>query len=412
MTKRLGQSLVASTCIAAAVSTSAFALSLGEAELHSYLAQPLRLSLPISGTELWHGQAAEFEFRLLRPNEYLDLGMVPPTMDLSDYTIEIHGDQTNGFHIQVQSESIVREPILQVLLEVRRGRRSWIRQLDLLFDLPPRIEPGLAATQLANAAPSSSADVSAPPVTPRRITPALTKPTASGTTTFRDATPKPAAVRTPQATATGSAPTPAQDARALAPASNQYGPVRPGETLSRIAQLTRPHKKVPISRMAGALLKLNPAAFANGSPHSLRAGVILQLPNQRLLTTDDYTVAWWKNTPRLNSPPVGQSTNNSTRSSPLPKAQASRPTTAPQASASSEAQTSSGDSTHDSLLPETAQHQPKTEPYAFKAALEFHDWSRAGTPSQLGGLSKRARQAFSIKPKPKRPTRFRRKPFF
>ncbi|MCB1820026.1 MAG: hypothetical protein KDI73_00390, partial [Candidatus Competibacteraceae bacterium] len=62
-----------------------------------------------------------------------------------------------------------------------------------------------------------------------------------------------------------------------------YGPVRPGENLTRIANQVRPSSVISTSDMMAILLAGNPEAFINGNPNLLRAGAMLKVPSAQAL---------------------------------------------------------------------------------------------------------------------------------
>jgi pilus assembly protein FimV len=61
------------------------------------------------------------------------------------------------------------------------------------------------------------------------------------------------------------------------PAESDYGPIRPGETLSRIAARVRPQNATLQQTMAG-IFRNNPAAFINNNMNLLKAGHRLRIP--------------------------------------------------------------------------------------------------------------------------------------
>lgn len=61
--------------------------------------------------------------------------------------------------------------------------------------------------------------------------------------------------------------------------SNEYGPIKKGETLAQIAMDTLPDHQVGLEQMTWALYTMNPQAFENGDLNKLRTGVYLKVPN-------------------------------------------------------------------------------------------------------------------------------------
>jgi pilus assembly protein FimV len=79
------------------------------------------------------------------------------------------------------------------------------------------------------------------------------------------------------ATPSAAAPTPAPTAVAVVPADVEYGPIRRGETLSRIAAKVRPRNATLEQTMLG-IFRHNPAAFINNNMNLLKVGHRLRIP--------------------------------------------------------------------------------------------------------------------------------------
>ncbi len=227
------QGLAASVGLGVAISGSALALSLGAPQTHSFLAEPLLLRLPLR-LERQDANPANLQVRLLPASAYAALGYPPPGHDIADLQAEIVGNPQNGYWVSIHSTHVLREPVLSLLVELRSPGSSLIRSIDLLLDPPP----AKARTSLATSHTPPAAS-SAPSPTVRRAS-------------------APAGLRT-------------------APGAGFYGPVRPGESLSRIAERVRGDAKVPLTQLIDAIYASNPAAF-DGSPDRLRTGITLLVP--------------------------------------------------------------------------------------------------------------------------------------
>lgn len=70
----------------------------------------------------------------------------------------------------------------------------------------------------------------------------------------------------------------AAPAEAQQAAGSTYGPVRPAETLSRLANRFRGEARVNARQAMIAILRANPEAFVEGNINALRAGVTLRVP--------------------------------------------------------------------------------------------------------------------------------------
>jgi pilus assembly protein FimV len=210
---------------------SAHGLGLGgELNVRSSLNQPLdaELALYLAADEL----PDEVQVRLAGPDTYRRLGMayhegLPPLSFA--VTRNAAGDPV----IHLSSRQPLREPALELLLEVRWRGGQMVRDYALLLDPPALYQPPVAAASAPTAAPA--------------VAPASTPP---------------AAVATPR---------------------ESYGPVRRGETLSQIAQRLRPDG-IGTPQMTVALFEANPHAFIGGNMNRLRWGVTLYMPAPDALT--------------------------------------------------------------------------------------------------------------------------------
>ncbi len=227
-------SLAVGAGLGIALSGSALALSLGAPQTHSFLTEPLLLRLPLR-LESRDADPSSLQVRLLPASAYAALGFPLPGHALSDLQAAIVGSADGGYWVSIRSNHALREPVLSLLVELRSPGSSWIRSIDLLLDPPPA----------ALKAPHAAAMVTAQAPAPLSRQPSRPPPPAPGLRTTA--------------------------------ASRYYGPVRPGESLSRIAQRVRRDASLPLATLVSALYATNRAAF-DGSPDRLRVGSTLLIP--------------------------------------------------------------------------------------------------------------------------------------
>ncbi|PKM45739.1 MAG: hypothetical protein CVV05_05625 [Gammaproteobacteria bacterium HGW-Gammaproteobacteria-1] len=209
---------------------SAHGLGLGgELNVRSALNQPLdaELALYLAADE----PPDEVQVRLADPETYRRLGMAYHE-GLPQLSLAVTRNAAGEPVIHFTSRQPLREPALELLLEVRWRGGQMVRDYALLLDPPALYQPPVAAAS----APTAPA-----------IAPASTPP---------------AAVATPR---------------------ESYGPVRRGETLSQIAQRLRPDG-IGTPQMTVALFEANPHAFIGGNMNRLRWGVTLYMPAPDALT--------------------------------------------------------------------------------------------------------------------------------
>jgi len=215
---------VLSFCLLAAGSAHALGLG-GELRVFSALNRPLLAELPLYLAA--EEAAADVRVRLADRDAYRRMGL-PYHDGLPPLTFEVSTDAAGQPVIRLTSREPMREPALELLLDVRSSGGRLLRRYALLLDPPSLFTPPVAA------APASAPAAAAP---------------------------APAAA----------------EKRAAAPAAATYGPVQRGETLSQIAQRLKP-EGVGTPQMTVALFEANPHAFIGGNMNRLRWGTTLYLP--------------------------------------------------------------------------------------------------------------------------------------
>lgn len=230
-----------------ATTLEAQALGLGRLNVQSALGEVLRAEIDI--TTLTPEEASTLSVRVAGPDAYRAAGV--------EYNSVLAGTQAvlarradGRAYLRVQSERVVQEPFLDVILELTWSTGRLVREFTLLVD-PPNLRtapPTQAAAPVLAPAPVPSGGPAAP--SPRAPAP---PPVA--------AAPRPA---------------PAPAPRPVAAGSDEYQ-VRPGDTLSGIASRTlRPG--VSLDQMLVGLYRSNPDAFIRSNINRLRSGVVLSVP--------------------------------------------------------------------------------------------------------------------------------------
>jgi pilus assembly protein FimV len=139
-------------------------------------------------------------------------------------------------YVKVMSLRPVNEPFVELLIELNTASERLLRQYTVLID-PPGYTP---AETIAATAPAVDPRVASPPPV---------------------------------------APAPAPPAAPKAAAGSKYGPVKRGETLSKIAAAVKP-EEISLDQMLVALLRSNPHAFINHNMNLIKAGVTLNVPEK------------------------------------------------------------------------------------------------------------------------------------
>lgn len=243
--------------------SGAYALGVGDIELHSALNQPLN---------------AEIRLLSATPAELQGLTVaLAPEAAFAGAGVERLGlltqlkfnvvQKSDGSHvIKVTSSQPIREPFLDFLVEVNWSSGRFVREYTVLLDFPVSDGGKPAPIEAPVSTPS-------PPVAPRVEA-------------------SPAAQPQPQVESEPSAPSPSSPGSPIAgngarkvavrerssSAGSSYGPTTRTDTLWKIAKEMRPDNSVSISQVMLALAKSNPHAFSTGNVNNLMAGYILRLP--------------------------------------------------------------------------------------------------------------------------------------
>lgn len=206
-----------------------YPLGLGEIRLHSALNQPL--SAEIDLLSITAADMQTLNVALASQETFARLGLERAgALMLIDFSVERRAD--GSCYVKATSRKPIREPFLDFLVELNWRSGRLVREYTVLLDPPERFKES-------------------PPPPERRMT-------------------------APAVTAEGAPSAVTATAGAAEPRPRSYGPVKPDETLWRIANRLRPGRAVSVPQVMMALLKGNPEAFEGENVNRLKAGAILR----------------------------------------------------------------------------------------------------------------------------------------
>ena len=238
--------LAAAAVVSAGFYTSeASALALGRITVQSALGEPLRAEIDVP--QITPAEAETLRTSTASPEVFRSQGMeFTPLMNALQVQLQRRAD--GSAVLRVTSDRPVNEPFVDLVLDATWGTGKIVRSYTMLFD-PPALR---RAAPTVTASPQVAAQA-ASPAAPR------TAPAASAqTSTARTApAPRPATV----------------------PASGDGVTVKPGDTAGRIANAHRP-ADVSLDQMLVAMVRANPDAFIQGNVNRVRAGAVLQMPDE------------------------------------------------------------------------------------------------------------------------------------
>ena len=234
------------------------AAGLGKLTILSALGQPLLAEVDLVSVQ--KSEIAVLVARLAPPEAFARANITySPALVGVRMSIERRADGQP--YIKIISTRPVNEPFIDLLVELSWQQGRLVREYTALIDpigytpaLPVApVEPSVAVTPLVTPEPRPIVPVPQPPMA--TAVPAEAKPAAAKT--------RPAAP--PAATAAETA-------------DKAYGPIKRGETLSRIASKVKP-EGVTLEQMLVGLYHTNPDAFAGNMNH-LKTGKILRIPTK------------------------------------------------------------------------------------------------------------------------------------
>ncbi|MBV7455407.1 hypothetical protein KW843_13075 [Acidovorax sp. sif1233] len=231
----------------------ASALALGRITVQSALGEPLRAEIDLP--QITPAEADSLRATTASPDVFRAQGMeYTPTINNLQIQLQRRPDGTAV--LRLTSSRPVNEPFLDLVLDANWGSGRIVRSYTMLFDPPAlrRPAPAVAASPQLPAPATQQAPAVRAPVAPR----ASESPAAAA----------PAAPPTPRPPAVAARPAPADGVR-----------VQAGDTAGRIANAHRP-ADVSLDQMLVAMMRANPDAFIQGNVNRLKAGAVLQMPDQ------------------------------------------------------------------------------------------------------------------------------------
>jgi pilus assembly protein FimV len=239
------------------------AAGLGKITVYSGIGQPLKAELEVNATreELAGGLSAR-----LASQDAFNLAGIDYSSVLYDLRFTLDKRPDGKPVVKLSSTKPINEPFLDFLVELNWASGRLVREYTFLLD-PPEVAVksssrpvSVAEAKVVDSVPGggSAGEVKTPP--PARPAPAAAAPAVAPE-------PKPAAAPAK----------PAMPASASTAASGSY-PVKPGDTLAKIALATKP-AGVSLEQMLVGLYQYNQEAFSGNNINRLKAGAILSLPD-------------------------------------------------------------------------------------------------------------------------------------
>ncbi len=270
--KAPNKNLIAAALLAAPVFASA--LGLGGINVKSGLNQPLEAEIPVTVNS--PAERESLSVMLANADDYARVGI-----DASRLSVPIEfavaKDSRGETVIRVTTKEAIREPFLQLLLQVNWSSGKLLREYSLLID-PPVMAPALRGSQ----AVSTPVKAPAPVMTSEPI--AVAKPAVDPKPVVAPAATKAVVEAKPVVeTALVPAAKPMAEAKPMVEAKPATEPgsvtTKAGDSLYVIANANKPSASTSLDQMMVAILRLNPQAFYQDNVNALKKGQILRMPS-------------------------------------------------------------------------------------------------------------------------------------
>lgn len=245
-----------SVLAAAAVASVGFyagdasALALGRITVQSALGEPLRAEIDLP--QITSAEADTLRATTATPEVFRAQGM-EYTPTINNLRIQLQRRPDGTAVLRLTSDRPVNDPFLDLVLDANWGSGRIVRSYTMLFDPPTMRRPAPSVT--------ASPQISAPAASPAPAVRAPAVPRASEA-------PAVAASPAPRPAAAAPRPTPADGVK-----------VQAGDTAGRLANTYRP-ASVSLDQMLVAMQRANPDAFIQGNVNRLKAGAVLQMPDE------------------------------------------------------------------------------------------------------------------------------------
>lgn len=226
------------------ITSNAWGLALGRVTIQSRLGEPLRAEIDVPSSTA--DEMASLQLGIAPPEAFKAASMEYNTL-LQDVTLSLQRRPDGRPVLRVSSQRVVTEPFLDMVVEAQWAGGKIVRGYTLLLD-PPNLRQPPAPQQ-----PATAPAVAAPAEPAKAVVPDNAR-TAPG------------------------------QARPATVAEANKVRVKRGDTAGRIAEATKP-ASVSLDQMLIGLLRANPEAFVGRNVNRLKAGALLDIPDEATIAS-------------------------------------------------------------------------------------------------------------------------------
>lgn len=228
------------------------AVGLGKLTVKSGLGQPFNGEIELLSVE--RNEEGTLTARLAAAEAFLQ-AKIDRSQSLTSLRFAVEQKKSGEWVISLSSPQPINDPFLDLLVEVNWPSGRLLREYTVLLDPPSTAgeQQQVAAVELPALKPTATAEK------------AVTPPQAEK------------APRAKKAAPTAIAKTEAKPAAEAEAKGDTYGPVKPGDTLGKIASAVKP-EGISMEQMLVSLYRANQQAFSANNMNRLKTGQILQIP--------------------------------------------------------------------------------------------------------------------------------------
>lgn len=247
---------------------SALSLGLGDARVRSFIGQSLEMRIELLTAP--SDDLASVSATLASAEDFAMIGASREAISMPLYFSVREGEGGSGAYILVTSRLPVNDPVLRLVVELNWSSGRLLREYTVFLD-PPTVPARAPEPATARSEPRPE------PAAERPAEPAVAPPPEPSPAREVAETAPPAAVA--DEVETEAPETSAEPSLAEATPGGEYGPVRNGETLWRIASNYIGQSNMDMNQVMLAIQRRNPDAFLSENINLLKRGATLELPS-------------------------------------------------------------------------------------------------------------------------------------
>ena len=271
----MGKTSLRASIIAGALlflASAAHAAGLGKLTVLSHLGEPLSAEIDVVAVE--KGELETLAAHLASPDAYIQSNLPYPSPSLG-LQMSVEQRSSGGAFLRVTSTAPISEPFVDLLVELNWTGGKILRAYTALLDPPAFASAPPAASTPPAAQPARPAPAPEPQVETKlgsEMQPKTPESPASSAGSIETPSGPAPSAQAPAGTEEGT-----KAEKSAAPKSDSYGPVKRGDTLSKIAKQFKT-SDVTMEQMLVLLYRSNKSAF-NGNMNRMKTGKVLTVPD-------------------------------------------------------------------------------------------------------------------------------------